>query len=215
MSKVRFSISISLDGFVAGPNQSVQNPLGVGGEGLHTWVTALAAWREAHGMSGGEVNASTQVVEAMQANTGAVVMGRNMFGGHPGPWRSDEPWNGWWGENPPFHCPVFVVTHHPRAPLALQGGTTFHFVTEGAQAAVEAARRAAGGKDIALGGGASLLQQCLRANLVDEFTVSIVPVLLHAGEPLFANLRGAERSFEQVSGVAAPGVAHLKYRARQ
>jgi dihydrofolate reductase len=212
MSKVRFSISTSLDGFAAGPNQSVENPLGVGGSGVHTWALALAAWRESHGLPGGEVNASTQVAREAVDNTGAVVMGRNMFGGHPGPWRADAPWNGWWGENPPFHCPVFVVTHHPRAPLTLQGGTTFHFVTEGAEAAVAQARRAAGGKDVVLGGGASLVQQCLRAKLVDEFTVSVAPVLLHTGERLFANLSGADLSLEQVSAIDAPGIAHLKYR---
>ena len=217
MSKIRFSITTSLDGFCAGPNQSVENPLGVGGESLHAWAIELAAWRTAHGMQGGEVNASTKIVEEAKAGVGAVVMGRNMFGGYPGPWREQggSLWNGWWGEDPPFHCPVFVVTHHRRAPLELKGGTTFHFVTEGVEAAVEQARRAAGNKDISLGGGASLVQQCLRAKLVDEGTVSLVPLLLHGGERLFANLDAAAFGLEQVSATEAPGVTHLKYRFRK
>src|SRR5262249_27466816 len=131
MSKLRFRISMSLDGFVAGPDQSVQNPIGVGGLRLHEWVFPLAAWNRMHNMEGGEVNESNAVVEESVAGIGATIMGRNMFGGHPGPWKASELWNGWWGKNPPYHHPVFVLTHHAREPLALEGGTTFHFVTDG------------------------------------------------------------------------------------
>ena len=153
MSKLRFNITMSLDGFVAGPNQSEENPLGEGGGRLHDWAFALVAFREQHGMEGGEVNASTPVVEESLENIGAEVMGRNKFGGGPGPW-GDDPWTGWWGDDPPFHEPVFVLTHHAREPLEMQGGTTFSFVTDGIESALEQAKEAAGGKDVALGGGA-------------------------------------------------------------
>lgn len=155
MSKLRLKISMSLDGFVAGPNQSVDNPIGIGGMRLHEWAFALAIFRDEHGMEGGEINASTPIVEESLANIGATVMGRNMFGGHPGGWNAKKPWNGWWGNNPPFHHPVFVLTHHKRAPLVLEGGTTFTFVTNGIEAALEQARRAAGGKDVSLAGSQS------------------------------------------------------------
>ena len=143
MARLRFNISLSLDGFVAGPNQSVDHPLGVGGERLHDWVVALAVWREQHGMEGGEQNESTKVVQESLSNIGATIMGRNMFGGHPGPWDRNEPWQGWWGENPPFHHPVFVITNHAREPLELKGGTTFYFVTGGIEEALERALEAA------------------------------------------------------------------------
>ena len=210
MSRLRFNITMSLDGYVAGPNQSEENPLGVGGEELHTWVVALAAWREAHGMEGGEVNESTPVVEGLLENVGATIMGRNMFGGGPGPW-GEPPWNGWWGDEPPFHHPVFVLTHHAREPLELKG-TTFHFVTDGIESALEQARDAAGGKDIALGGGASVAQQYLAAGLIDELEISVVPLLLGSGARLFDNLDGAAITLEQIRVVEAPGVTHLKYR---
>jgi dihydrofolate reductase len=211
MGKVLFSLTTSLDGFVAGPEQSVENPLGIGGRALHDWAFALAAWRKPHGMPGGVVNASTAVAEETQRDVGAYVMGRNMFGGHPGPWRT-PPWNGWWGDNPPFHAQVFVVTHHPREPLSLQGGTTFSFVTEGIAQALALATRAAAGRNVVLAGGASLIQQCLGAGLVDEVNVSVVPILLGRGERLFANLGDPAPRLEQVRVVAAPGVTHLKYR---
>jgi dihydrofolate reductase len=209
MARVRLNLSMSLDGFVAGPDQSVANPLGVGGERLHEWVVPLAAWRGPHGLEGGEVNASTPVVEEMLDGVGAYLMGRNMFGGHPGPWR-DPPWIGWWGEEPPFHAPVFVLTHHARRPLALRGGTTFHFVTEGVEAAVRQAREAAAGKDVLVAGGASAGRQCLAARLVDEVNVSVTPVLLGAGERLFEGLGGL--ALEQVRAIEAPGVTHLRYK---
>jgi dihydrofolate reductase len=214
MSKLRFKISMSLDGFVAGPNQSVENPLGIGGESLHEWAFQLAAFRAPHGMEGGEVNESTPVVEESLANIGATVMGRNMFGGHPGPWDAKNPWNGWWGVNPPFHHPVFVLTHHAREPLVLEGGTTFTFVTNGIEAALEQARRAAGGKDVTLAGGASAAQQYLAAGLVDEMEINLVPVLLGSGERLFDGVGDDLHGLELVRTVAATKVTHLKFAKR-
>ena len=211
MSKLRFNITMSLDGFVAGPNQSEENPLGEGGGRLHDWAFALVAFREQHGMEGGEVNASTPVVEESLENIGAEVMGRNKFGGGPGPW-GDDPWTGWWGDNPPFHEPVFVLTHHAREPLEMQGGTTFSFVTDGIESALEQAKEAAGGKDVALGGGADVAQQYLAAGLIDEMEISVVPLLLGDGARLFDNLGGADLELEPVRSVEAPGVTHLKYR---
>jgi dihydrofolate reductase len=211
MSRLRFDVTMSLDGFVAGPNQSVENPLGVGGTELHEWAFPLAAWRRPHGLEGGEVNASTPVVEETLRNVGAVLMGRNMFGGGPGPW-GEDPWNGWWGDDPPFHVPVFVLTHHPREPLLMEGGTTFTFITDGIESALEQARRAAGDKDVVIGGGAAVIQQYLAAGLVDELNLSVVPVLLHDGERLLENLGDAGLELEQVRAIEAPGVVHLRYR---
>ncbi len=211
MSKLRLDISTSLDGFVAGPNQSVEQPLGEGGEELHEWVVGLEVWRRRHGMEGGEVNASTSVLEESLENVGATIMGRNMFGGGPGPW-GDDPWDGWWGEDPPFHMPVFVVTHHARPPLEKAGGTTFTFVTDGIESALAQARAAAGVADIAIAGGAEIAQQYLAAGLVDEVQIHVAPVLLGAGARLFDNLGGALPALEQVRVVEAPGVTHVKYR---
>ncbi|HEX6899727.1 MAG TPA: dihydrofolate reductase family protein [Thermoanaerobaculia bacterium] len=211
MSKLRFRITMSLDGFVAGPSQSVKDPLGIGGERLHEWVVALKSWREAHGLEGGEVNESSRIVEEEQANLGATIMGRNMFGGHPGPWDDAKPWNGWWGNNPPFHHPVFVLTHHAREPLEMQGGTTFNFVTDGIEAALEQARQAAGGKDIMLGGGASAAQQYLKAGLVDEMEIHLVPTLLGGGERLFDGVGDDLHGLELVRTIAVPNVTHLRF----
>ncbi len=211
MGKLRFSITMSLDGFIAGPHQSVENPLGLGGMQLHGWAFELALWRRMHGLEGGATNPSTLVVEDTFTNVGAYLMGRNMFGGQPGPW-ADGAWKGWWGEDPPFHAPVFVLTHHARQPLAMQGGTTFTFVTSGLEAALAQAVAAAKGKDVVLGGGASVVRQYLAAGLVDEVGVSIAPVLLGSGERLFEGLGGAGLALEQVRAVEAPGVTHLKYR---
>jgi dihydrofolate reductase len=211
MSKLRFNITMSLDGFVAGPDQSEEQPLGVGGMELHQWLFPLAAFREQHGEEGGEVNASTPIVERWTENIGATVMGRNMFGGGPGPWGKDL-WNGWWGDDPPFHNPVYVLTHHARDPLPMQGGTIFHFVTDGIESALEQAREAAGGKDVSLGGGADVAQQYLAAGLIDELEISIVPLFLGGGARLFANLGAARPELEQVGATEAPGVAHLRYR---
>jgi dihydrofolate reductase len=209
MGKVKVSISMSLDGYVAGPDQSEENPLGVGGEQLHEWVVPLRAFRESHGREGGEVNASTPVAEGMLRNVGAVVMGRNMFGGGPGPW-GDDPWTGWWGDDPPFHVPVFVLTHHARESLELKGGTTFFFVQDGIEPALAQARAAAGDKDVSIGGGARTVQQYLAAGLVDEILLSIVPVLLGGGARLFDDLGDARPRLEQVEAIEAPGVTHLR-----
>ena len=212
MSKLRCQISISLDGFVAGPNQSEENPLGEGGERLHDWVVPLAAWRQYQGMQGGEVNESTRILEESVENIGAAVMGRNMFGPPRGGAWGDEPWKGWWGDNPPYHYPVFIVTHHPRDPVEMEGGTTFHFVTDGIESALEQAREAAGGKDVMLWGGGQIIGQYLAAGLLDELELHVVPLLLGDGSRLFDNLGDSEVQLEQVRAVEAPGVAHLKYR---
>ena len=214
MSKLRFKISMSLDGFVAGPSQSVDNPLGIGGTRLHEWAFALAIFRDEHGMGGGEVNESTRVIEESRANVGATVMGRNMFGGHPGGWDPKRPWNGWWGTNPPYHHPVFVLTHHERKPLELEGGTTFTFVTDGIESALERARTAAGGKDVSLAGGAKAAQQYLAAGLVDEMDISLVPTLLGSGERLFDGIGDDLHGLELVRTIAAPQVTHLKFAKR-
>ena len=214
MSKLRLKISMSLDGFVAGPSQSVDEPLGIGGMRLHQWVFPLTVWRAMHGLEGGEVNESTRVVEESLANVGATVMGRNMFGGHPGPWDARKPWNGWWGVDPPFHHPVFVLTHHAREPLELEGGTTFTFVTDGIEAALEQARRAAAGKDVSLAGGARAAQQYLAAGLVDEMEINVVPTLLGSGERLFDGVGDDLHGLELVRTVAAPKVTHLKFIRR-
>lgn len=211
MAKLRCQLSISLDGFVAGPNQSVEHPLGEGGMGLHEWVFKLDAWRKSHGQEGGEANASSAVIEEATSNVGATVMGRNMFGGGPGPW-GEEPWNGWWGEDPPFHTPVFVLTHHDREPLEMDGGTTFHFVNDGIESALEQAKVAAGGKDVSLGGGAEVVQRYLAAGLLDELQLNLVPILLGGGSRLFDDVAGAGLRLEPVRVIEAPGVTHLKYR---
>ena len=210
MAKLRFKIAMSLDGYAAGPKQSRKNPLGVGGMRLHEWAFPLAAWRAMHGEKGGEVNESALVVEEQLANIGATIMGRNMFGGHPGAWVALKPWNGWWGDNPPFHHPVFVLTHHPRPTLVLEGGNSFTFVTDGIEAALEQARRAARGKDVSLAGGAHVAQQYLKADLVDEMEISLVPTLLGAGEQLFEGVSDLG-GLRPVRTVAAPNVTHLKF----
>ena len=211
MSKLRLTISMSLDGFVAGPQQSVDNPLGIGGMRLHEWVFPLRVWRSMQGLEGGEVNESSRVVEESVANIGATIMGRNMFGGHPGPWDPEKPWEGWWGNEPPFHHPVFVLTHHAREPLALDGGTTFTFVTGGIEAALDEARRAAGGKDVSLAGGAKAAQQYLRAGLVDEMEINVVPTLLGSGESLLDGVGHDLHGLALVRTVATPEVVHLKF----
>jgi dihydrofolate reductase len=210
VSKLKLNITTSLDGYIAGPDQSTQHPLGIGGEQLHEWLVPLKAFRERHGAEGGEVNASTPFAEDILAGSGATIMGRNMFGGAPGPWE-DDPWTGWWGDDPPFHHPVFVLTHHPRKPLELGGGTTFHFVTEGIESALEQARDAAGDRIISLGGGASVAQQYLAAGLLDELVLSVVPILLGGGARLFDNLDAAAPKLAQIEAVGAPGVTHIRY----
>jgi dihydrofolate reductase len=209
MSKVRVHISVSADGYVAGPNQSLEQPLGEGGESLHDWVIALRTWRERHGLEGGEVNASTPVAEEWLANVGAEIMGRGKFGGGPGPW-GDDAWPGWWGDDPPFHMPVFVVTHHEREPLTLSD-TTFTFVTDGIESALDQARSAAGGKDVFIGGGADIINQYLAAGLVDDLELHVVPLILGGGARLLDGL-SPDLELELARVVAAPGVTHVKYR---
>jgi len=210
MSRLRFQISISLDGFVAGPDQSDQDPVGVGGLRLHEWVFPLATWRAAHGQAGGVRDASDDVVREGLANVGATIMGRNMFGGHPGPWDAASPWNGWWGEEPPFHHPVFVLTHFPRPPLELRG-TAFTFVTDGPESALARARAAAGDRDVALAGGAATARQYLAAGLVDEMELHLVPILLGRGERLFDGLGDDLHGLTLVRTVATPEVTHLRF----
>jgi dihydrofolate reductase len=208
MSSVTCQISVSLDGFVAGPNQSLENPLGEGGMRLHEWAFATDSWRAQHGLRGGEHNADAEVIDGLFQGIGAYVMGRNMFGGGRGPW--DETWRGWWGENPPFHAPVFVLSHHDRAPLSMQGGTTFAFVTDGIQLALEQARAAAGENDVAIAGGASAVRQYLAAGMLDELYLHIVPIILGAGERLLEDV--GDPTLEPVKVIASPAVTHIRYR---
>jgi dihydrofolate reductase len=210
MSRLKVNITRSLDGFVAGPNQREGNPLGVGGEHLHEWLASLKAFCETHGEEGGEVNASTPIAEEILGNVGATITGRNMFGGGPGPW-GDDPWKGYWGDEPPYHHPVFVLTRHAREPLELKGGTTFHFVTDGIESALEQARPAAGEKDVSIGGGANVLQQYLAAGLLDEIVLSVVPIFLGGGARLFDHLGEPKPRLRQVQAVEAPGVTHIRY----
>lgn len=214
MGRVKAQISVSLDGYMAGPNQSEENPLGEGGMALHEWAFKLAAFNEAHGREGGEAdNPSNDVLLAAQANIGAAVMGRNMFGPVRGPWIGDE-WRGWWGEEPPFHCPVFVLTHHLRGPLEMAGGPTVHFVSDGIEDAVARAREAAGEADVSIGGGASTLQQAIAAGLLDEIGVHQVPILLGGGERLFDKLDAGAAEVELTDLVEGPEALHLSYRLR-
>lgn len=208
MGSVRCQISVSLDGYVAGPEQSVENPIGIGGMRLHDWVFATRGWRASHGKEGGEDGVDSDFMTRATQNLGACIMGRKMFGGGEGPW--DEAWTGWWGEEPPFHVPVFVLTHHPREPLQMQGGTTFIFVTDGVEAALSQAREAAGDLDVAVSGGASAIQQVLAAGQLDELQLHIVPVLLGGGERLLDN--AGDPRLEPVEAVGSPDVTHITYR---
>jgi dihydrofolate reductase len=211
MGIVRFMQAVSLDGFSAGPNQSEEEPLGVGGEALHDWMIGLEAWRQAHGKAGGEVNASTEIAEELGTGFGAVVMGRNMFGPIGGGDWGDETWKGWWGDEPPYHTPVYILTHHPREPVEMEGGTTYHFVTDGIESAIDHARQAADGEDVLIAGGASVIRQALVAGLVDGFTLNVAPILLGDGERPLGSLPPSLK-LEQVRAIEAPGVTHLKYR---
>jgi dihydrofolate reductase len=215
MKRLILDISTSLDGFVAGPNQTLEEPLGKGGELLHEWALRLKAWREPHGLEGGETNADSEVFAESIAGTGAVVMGRRMFSGGEGPWADDPNADAWWGDNPPFHVPVFVLTHHARETVAKQGGTTFTFVTDGIESALEQARSAAGDKDVALAGGADVAQQYLRAGLLDEMQVHVVPVLLGGGVSLFGSLAIDPSDLEQIRVIASPSVTHLRYSVKR
>jgi len=212
MGKLKLDISMSLDGFVAGPNATLDQPLGEGGERLHEWVLELAAWRERHGLEGGTTNVDDEVLEESLGDTGAVLMGRRMFSGGEGPWEGDPRAEGWWGDDPPFRVPVFVLTHHAREPVTKQGGTSFTFVTDGIEAGLEQARAAAGDKDVALAGGASVAQQYLEAGLLDDVQIHVAPVLLGGGVRLFDQLGAGPVQLEGTRVIESPAVTHLRYR---
>ncbi|WP_322753259.1 dihydrofolate reductase family protein [Frankia sp. Cas3] len=209
MTKLRVhNFSISLDGYAAGQAQSVDNPLGVGGHGLHEWVFATRTGAQMIGMDGGDEGVDDRFVARGDVGIGATVMGRNMFGPIRGPWGENE-WTGWWGDNPPFHHPVFVLTHHARPSITMQGGTTFHFVDDSIDTVLERAREAADGQDVRLGGGVATIQQYLRAGLIDDLHLVIVPILLHRGERLFDHLDGDSEGYQCVEFVTSSSVAHV------
>ena len=207
MTRVICRASISLDGYVAGPNQSFENPIGEGGMRLHQWQFATATWRSQQGLEGGEEGPDSELVRTVMEGVGAYIMGRKMFGGGGGEW--DLSWRGWWGDDPPYHAPVFVLTHHERDPLPMEGGTTFHFVTGGIHEALDRARDAAGAADVAIAGGASTVQQYLAAGLLDELLLHIVPVVLGAGERLLENV--GDPVMQPVEVTASPAVTHVRY----
>ena len=210
MPKLRVrNLAISLDGYAAGPGQDIDNPLGVDGLRLHEWVFATRAWNQMEGKEGGVEGLDDKFIAEGEAGIGATIMGRNMFGPIRGPWNDDR-WSGWWGPNPPYHHPVFVFTHHPHEPIAMEGGTTFHFVTDGIEVALERAIEAANGGDVRLGGGAATIQQYLKARLIDELHLAIVPVLLGSGERLFDHLDGGPAGYRCVELVSSPAVVHVR-----
>ena len=212
MTKLTLDISMSLDGYVAGPDPTLEEPLGKGGEELHEWVIRLASWRKAHGRSGGERDVDDEVMKESIAATGAVLMGRRMFSGGEGPWDDDPKADGWWGDEPPFGVPVFILTHHARETVTKKGGTSYTFVTDGIEAALERARAAAGDRNVAIGGGADVVQQYLRAGLLDELQVHVAPVLLGGGVRLFGDLDAAPLGLEITRVIESPAVTHLRYR---
>ncbi|WP_137290372.1 dihydrofolate reductase family protein [Natronorubrum halophilum] len=211
MTAITANISTSLDGYVAGPNDDPENPLGDGGERLHEWVYGLESWREVHGLDGGESGLDDEIIAESTENVGAVVMGRRMFSNDDGPW-GDDPFEGHWGEDPPFGVPVFVLTHHAREPLEMDGGTTFTFVTDGIESAVAHAMEAAGDRNVSVAGGARTIQQTLEAGLLDELQLHLVPVLLGDGIRLFERSDGEQRELERTRVVESPNVTHLRYR---
>jgi dihydrofolate reductase len=214
MAKVTCDLSMSLDGYVAGPNQTLEDPLGQGGEGLHEWAFRLKAFRERHGMEGGETGPDNDIVEEWLDANGAEVMGRRMFSGGEGPWENDPNADGWWGDDPPFRAPVFILTHHAREPVQKGGGTSYTFVTDGLESALDQARTAAAGKNVQLGGGASVVQQALNTGLLDELNVHLIPVLLGiGGVRLLEGLQPAELELTRV--IESPYVTHLRYRAKR
>jgi dihydrofolate reductase len=202
------SFSISLDGYGAGPNQSLENPLGVGGFALHEWAFATRTFREMFGKDGGSTGPDNEFAARGFENLGAWILGRNMFGPIRGPW-PDDLWKGWWGENPPYHVPVFVLTHHPRASIKMEGGTVFHFVTEGIEVALKRAREAAGERDVRVGGGVATIQQYLRAGLIDEMHLAVAPVLLGSGENLFAGIDLAKLGYRCSGTVGTEKATHV------
>jgi dihydrofolate reductase len=215
MSRFFLDISMSLDGFVAGPNATLEEPLGKDGERLHDWVLRLASWRSQHGLEGGETGPDDELVRETRGRVGAEVMGRKMFSGGDGPWESDPNAEGWWGDEPPFHGPVFVLTHHEREPVVKEGGTTFTFVTDGIESALEQARAAAEDKDVLLGGGASVAQQYLRAGHLDELNIHVAPILLGGGVSLFGELGADAPGLKLTKVVESPFVTHLTYEVER
>lgn len=212
MTKLRVhNFTLSLDGYGAGPDQSFDNPLGVNGEALHEWAFATRTFRQMHGREDGETGIDNDFAARGSINIGAWIMGRNMFGPLRGPWL-DDTWRGWWGGEPPFHAPVFVLTHHRRDSITMEGGTSFHFVTGGMHAALESAREAAHGKDILLGGGVSTIQQYLRTGLVDEMHVAIVPILLGSGEHLFGGIDMPKLGYRCAEHVTTEKVTHAVFK---
>jgi dihydrofolate reductase len=212
MAKLKFQVTMSLDGYSAGPRQSLEHPLGEGAGGLHEWAFATRSFRDTHQLGGdeGQTGLDDEHAARWNANVGATIMGRNMFGPVRGPW-GDSTWTGWWGDDPPYHTPVFVLTHHAREPVVMSGGTTFEFVTDGIERGLELALAAADGRDVTIGGGAETIQQYLRAGLVDEMEIHVVPLLLGGGERLFENLDGGPAGYECVELVSSPAVAHVTY----
>ena len=214
MSKVRVGgFSVSIDGFGAGPEQSLKNPLGKGGESLHEWFFHTKMFRAMTGQGGGTSGVDDSYATRSMSNFGAFVLGRNMFGPVRGEW-PDESWKGWWGENPPYHAPTFVLTHYPRDPLVMEGGTTFHFVTEGIHAALERAKKAAGERDVKIGGGVSTVRQYLEANLIDSLHYAISPVILGRGEAMFAGLDLLALGFQVVERAATEHATHVVLEKR-
>ena len=211
MARFFLDISMSLDGFVAGPDATLEEPLGKGGERLHDWVLRLASWRSTHGLDGGETGPDDDLVRATRERVGAEIMGRRMFSGGEGPWEDDPNADAWWGDDPPFHVPVFVLTHHDREQVVKEGGTTFTFVTDGIESALEDARAAAGERDVALGGGASVAQQYLRAGQLDELNIHVAPILLGGGVSLFGELGADAPGLKLTKVVESPFVTHVSY----
>jgi len=209
MSIVRVnSFAVSLDGYAAGPNQTLQTPLGVRGPELFEWFFSTRTWKQMHGYEGGSTGLDNDWAQRGMENVGAWILGRNMFGPIRGPW-TNEDWKGWWGDNPPYHVPVFVLTHHPRASFAMAGGTTFHFVTGGIRTALERARLAAGDLDVRLGGGVETIRQYLAARLIDEIHFAIAPTLLGSGESLFAGLDLPSLGYQRVQHVPTERATHV------
>jgi dihydrofolate reductase len=199
---------VSLDGYSAGPNQSLENPLGVGGPELFEWFFSTRTWMQMHGQEGGSTGIDDEWARRAMEGVGAWILGRNMFGPIRGPW-PDESWKGWWGDEPPYHVPTFVLTHHPREPLEMKGGTTFHFVTDGIDAALRRAKEAAGEKDVRIGGGVATIQQYLRARLIDELHLAVRPILMGSGENLFAGLDLKALGYRCTQHVATDLVTHV------
>jgi dihydrofolate reductase len=215
MGKLKFEITTSVDGFITGPNPSGEHGLGVGGERLHEWVYDLRVFRERHGNSGGETGPDNDLLEESFSANGAVIMGRRMFSGGSGPWEEDPNADAWWGEEPPFGVPVFILTHHPREKMNMKGGTTFTFVTEGIESALDQAQAAAGDKDVGIAGGANVFQQYLKAGLVDEMLIHVAPVLMGDGVRLFDNHIDGQGELECIQVIDSPAVTHLRYRVRK